>query len=77
MKLQSDLTGNKKKLLESCYYAIKNAEDKLIVKSIKRNLDLEETCDVPLPIDTIQISCCSIGDTLYVNKKLCTDFDKF
>ena len=76
MKLQSDLTGNKKKILEKCYYALKQAETKLINAAIPKTVDLEETSDVPRCISKIQIDCSSISNDLYVNNKLCTDWDK-
>jgi hypothetical protein len=77
MKLKSDLTGVKKKLLEKCYHAIRLAEDNWIKGAIPNEVDAEETCDIPQRISEIQIFCSSIGNDLRVNKVLCTDYDKF
>lgn len=76
MKLQSDLTGNRKRILEKCYYALKQAETKLINAAIPKSLDFDESSDVPQYISKIYIDCSSISNDLYINNKLCTDWDK-
>lgn len=77
--IKSDLIGNKAKLLNDCYNAIRCAEDNLInevYEYAKKHYDIEETCDVPTLINTIVIYPSSILDSLTINGKLCTDLDK-
>ena len=77
-KFINPFTGNKAKIFEHCYYAIKIAEDDLINDCIKPITaeDIEETCDIPQSIHKIVIVPSSIMGTVYINNTLCTDFDK-
>ena len=76
MNLQHDLTGTKAKLLELCYIGIANAKDNLIEEALYKNLDPEETCDVPQSIREILVSNSAIDTILTLNNTLCSDLDK-
>lgn len=67
----------KDKILAIVKNAIESAEIDLIEKAIYKDIDINETCDVPQPITTINIYNSSIGTVLHVNGKLCDDLDKY
>lgn len=72
----SQLYGNKKKLLEICYYGILHAEDNLIDKAVYKNLNVDETADVPQSIQKIEFDNSSIFTGLKVNGQECSDDSK-
>jgi len=62
-------------ILKTCYYGISHSTDELIEKaSIEITEDmLEETCDVPQSIQSIEIKNTAISTELFINGKDCTD----
>lgn len=71
-----DLTKLSKKqlhLLKICYYGILHSTDELIDKATYKNIDIEETADVPQSIQEIKIVNTSISTHLELNGKDCTD----
>ena len=71
------MSNLKDKLLKIVIEAIESAELELIEKAIYKDIDIEETCDIPQPITTINIYNSSIGTVLHINGKLCDDLDKY
>ena len=75
-KLNLDNLSDKQfDILKTCYYGISHSTDELIQKAsieITENM-LEETCDVPQSIQSIEIKKTSISTALFINGKDCTD----
>lgn len=69
----NELSKKQLNILELCYCGILNSKDNLIDKASYKNLDLEETCDVPQSIREIKIINTAISVHLEINGKSCLD----
>lgn len=67
------LSAKQLRLLELCYCGILSTTDQLIEDALIKNIDPDETCEVPQSIRTIAIHNCAIATTIEVNNKNCTD----
>lgn len=76
-KFVNPFKGKKNKIFEILYWAVMHSEENLIEKAEYKNLDIEETADIPQSINNIRVYNSSIGTTLEINNKLCTNLDKF